>query len=112
MFNAASLDQAASRSRMSAMSAREWIAESLRDSLAIVLTLTIIAMPVAVLLHHVHKQYQITALGYDIAQVTREHRLLVETNKKLKVEAAVQGRTERMTQLASDRFGLAPARPE
>lgn len=67
---------------------------------------------VGILLFHVWNQYQITQLGYRIAEVTHEHRRLLEENKKLSIEAAIQGRSERMTGVARDQFGLEPLKPE
>lgn len=89
-----------------------WCKEASRDLLQIVIVLAVVAVPVALLLSHVHTQYEISQTGYDIAQVTREHRVLAEDLKKLQIEAAVQGRTERMTTLARERYGLSPMRPE
>jgi len=86
--------------------------ESIVDMLQISTIFAVVAIPVALLLSHVHTQYQISQTGYDIARVTREHRSLAEDYKKLQIEAAVQGRTERITNLARERYGLAPTRPE
>lgn len=71
-----------------------------------------VALVCSVLMFHVWNRYQITHLGYEIARVTKEHRDLVEQNRKLSIEVAVQGRTERMTEVARARFGLQPMRPE
>jgi cell division protein FtsL len=76
------------------------------DLLRVLGVMIAVGAPVAILLTHVHHQYEITRLGYQIAQVTREHRSLLETNKKLRVEAAIQGRSERITTVARERFGL------
>jgi len=70
-----------------------------------------IAVVASILLVHVWNQYRITQLGYDIASVTHKHRRLIEENKKLSIEVAVQGRTERMTEVARDNFGLQPLQP-
>ncbi len=89
-----------------------WCKETSRDLLQILMVFAVVAVPVGLLLGHVRTQYEIAQTGYDIAQVTREHRALAEDLKKLQIEAAVQGRTERMTTLARERYGLAPTRPE
>lgn len=84
----------------------------LKDSLrigGIVAALTLVG---GLLMFHVYTQYQIVELGYEIADVTHEHRRLLEQNKKLAIEAAVVGRTERISSVARDRFGLEPVRPE
>lgn len=60
---------------------------------------------------HVWNQYRITQIGYEISQVTSDHRALMEENKKLAIEVAVQGRAERMTSLARERYGLEPLKP-
>ena len=83
-----------------------------RDALTIAQVAAIIVVPVCLLLFHVWNQFRMTDLGYQIAEVTREHRGLLEENKKLSIEAAVQGRTDRMAQLARDQFGLAATRPD
>ena len=84
----------------------------LKDTLrigAIVAALTAVA---GLLMFHVHTQYQIVELGYEIAEVTHQHRRLLERNKKLAIEAAVVGRTERISSVARERYGLEPVRPE
>lgn len=90
---------------------RDWLMDLGRDVGQILLIMAVVAAPVALLLSHVRTQYEIAQTGYDIASVTREHRALTEEHKKLRIEAAVQGRTERMTTVARERFGLEPARP-
>ncbi len=66
----------------------------------------------SILMFHVWNQYQIMDIGYRIAEVTTEHRQLLERNKKLAIEAAVVGRTERLSSVARERYGLAPIGPE
>ena len=90
----------------------EAAAETARDLARVALVTGAAAIPVAILLFHVHNQYEVVRSGYDIAEVTREHKRLAEDNKKLRIEAAVQGRAGRVTQLARERFGLEPTRPE
>ena len=90
----------------------DWLLPTLRDLARVVATVGLVAIPVAILLSHLHVQYDITRTGYTIAQVTRTHRDLTESSRRLQIEAAVQGRTERMTTLAKERFGLEPTRPE
>lgn len=92
---------------------KTWLKNSLiRDAAAILQVGAMMAIPTALLLIHVSNQYRITDLGYQIAQVTAEHRLLLEENKKLTVEARVQGRSDRIAQRARRDFGLIEARPE
>ncbi len=71
----------------------------------------VVAFIATILGVHVWNQYRITNLGYEIAQVTHEHRRLIEEHKKLSIEVAVQGRTERMSEVARERFGLQPVAP-
>ena len=61
---------------------------------------------------HVSQGYRITELGYEIAAVTQEHQHLIEENRKLRLEAAVQGKTERVKDVAEERFGLRPLQPD
>ena len=91
---------------------RDWLVSLARDLASITFLLAAVALPVALVLSHVETQYRIAEAGYEIAEVTREHRQLTEDYKKLKIEAAVQGRTERMSEVARQRFGLEPTRPE
>lgn len=92
---------------------KTWFNKSwVRDTVTILQISAMMAIPTALLLTHVSNQYKITELGYQIAQVTSEHRGLLEENKKLTVEARVQGRSDRMAQMARRDFGLVEARPE
>ena len=91
---------------------QDFLKDSVVDLLQITMVFAVVAIPVALLLSHVHMQYSIAQTGYDIASVTREHRALAEEYKKLQIEAAVQGRTERITTLAKERYGLLPTRPD
>jgi cell division protein FtsL len=88
------------------------ITRMLKDSLRIGVTVAALSVVGSLLMFHVYTQYQIVELGYDIANVTSEHRRLLEQNKKLAIEAAVVGRTERVSSVAKERFGLEPVRPE
>jgi cell division protein FtsL len=83
-----------------------------RDALRVGAVLAVAAALTGILLLHVWNQYQITHLGYRIAEVTHEHRRLLEENKKLSIEAAIQGRSERITGVAREQFGLQPLKPE
>lgn len=90
---------------------RELVTSLARDIVRLAMAAAVVAAPVALLLSHVHTQYAISKAGYDIASVTREHRSLAEENKKLQIEAAVQGRTRRIEAVGKERFGLEPAQP-
>lgn len=88
------------------------IEETLRDLSRLAIILVAVALPVCLLLAHLYTQYRISHLGYRIAEVTREHRRLMEDNKKLRIEAAIQGRQGRLEAVARERFGLEPVSPE
>lgn len=83
-----------------------------KDALRIGAIVGVLAAVVGLLMFHVWNQYRIVQLGYQIADVTHEHRQLIERNKKLSIEAAVVGRTERLSDVARDRYGLEPIKPE
>lgn len=92
---------------------KESIKKSFLGDAAVVLKVFVmIAIPTALLLFHVSTQYRITEAGYEIARVTTEHRHLLEDNKKLTVEARMQGRNDRLAEMARNQFGLAETRPE
>lgn len=83
-----------------------------KDVWRVVSIVALICVPAAILFFHVWTQYQITSLGYEVAEQTREHRQLIEEHRKLSIEASYQGRTERVLSVAQDRFGLQPMQPE
>ena len=62
----------------------------------------------ALLLHYLEERHNVYRLGYEIAEQAREHELLLEENRRLMVEAAVQSRPERLEEEAVDRLGLSP----
>ena len=72
----------------------------------------VLTVAVGLLMFHVWTEYRIVQMGYEIADVTNQHRQLIEDNKKLAIEAAVVGRTERLSSVARARYGLEPVRPE
>lgn len=88
------------------------VTRMLKDSVRVGTTVAALTAVVGLLMFHVWNQYRITQLGYEIADVTHEHRRLIEQNKKLAIEAAVVGRTERLSTLARERYGLEPVQPE
>lgn len=82
------------------------------NSSRVLLVAGFMALVVAILMVHVKNHHEITSLGYAISETTQQHRALMETNKKLSIEAAVIGRSDRVSSMASQRFGLAPRSPE
>ena len=91
---------------------KKWIREMLSNTAIVAKVLLIIAVPTALLLFHVWNQYRITQVGYQIAEVTTEHRVLLEENKKLTVEARIQGRSDRVSRVARQQFGLRETHPD
>ncbi len=91
---------------------RDWLLAACKDLAQITGVIAAVAIPVALLLAHVHTQYEIARSGYEVARVTREHRQLTEDYRKLQIEAAVEGRTARLTEAGKARFGLTHVSPE
>lgn len=89
----------------------EFVKSSFKDAAAVLRAALIVGIPMSLLLFHVWNEYRIVSIGYEIADVTREHRALLEDHKKLSIEAAVQGRTERIASVARTQFGLEQVRP-
>ncbi|WP_162687569.1 cell division protein FtsL [Bradymonas sediminis] len=85
--------------------------ESAADGLRILRVVALVAIPVAMLFFHVWTRYQITDLGYEVAEQTRTHRQLIEEKRKLSIEAAYQGRNDRVLALAREKFGLEELQP-
>lgn len=84
---------------------------SLADGLRILRVTALIAVPIAMLFFHVWTRYQITDLGYEVAEQTRTHRQLIEEQRKLSIEATFQGRSDRVLGLAREKFGLQELQP-
>ncbi len=91
---------------------KKWISQCLSNTAIVAKVMILLAIPTALLLFHVWNQYRITELGYQLAAVTTEHRALLEENKKLVVEARLQGHSERVSQVARYEFGLQEAHPD
>ena len=72
----------------------------------------LVVIPVALLLTHVWYQFQITRLGYKISEETERHEKLVDDHRKLTIETTVESRSERMTEVARERFGLERIEPD
>ncbi|MFU8805148.1 MAG: cell division protein FtsL [Bradymonadaceae bacterium] len=85
---------------------KERCTDFLNDAFCLTRVGLIIAIPMSIFLFHVYTQYRISDMGYQIAEVTQEHRELLEEYKKLSIEAAIQGRSDRVEALARERFGL------
>ncbi len=83
-----------------------------QNAVMVAQVLVLVAVPTGIMLSHVWTQYQITEMGYEIASVTSEHRDLLEENKKLTVEARMQGRSDRVAEVAMKEFGLQEMDPD
>lgn len=84
----------------------------LTDAYRVGRVLLVIAVPVALLLTHVWYQVRITQLGYQISEETERHENLADEHRKLQIETAVEGRSERLADRAKRRFGLEQVEPE
>ena len=91
---------------------KQSIGEFTGNAVVVSKLLLVMAIPTALLLFHVWNQYRITEVGYEIADVTSEHRQLLEEHKKLTVEARLQERSDRVAELARSEFGLEPMSPD
>lgn len=91
---------------------KQWISQCVGNAAIVSKVLILLAVPTGLLLFHVWNQYRITELGYEIAEVTTEHRALLEENKKLTVEARLQGHSDRVSEVAKYQFGLQEAHPD
>lgn len=91
---------------------KEVMWKAVEDGLRILKVAVVVAIPALLLLSHVWTRYQITELGYEVAAQTRLHRQLIEEQRKLSIEAALQGRSERVVARAREQFGLVEVRPE
>lgn len=91
---------------------KQWIRQWMADAIVVGKIVAIIAVPTALLVFHVWHQYRIAEVGYEIADATTEHRKLLEENKKLVVEARLQGRSDRVSKLAEQHFGLREPDPD
>ena len=57
------------------------------------------------------QRHEVYRLGYEMGALTREHDLLLEENRRLLVEAALQSSAERLEQEALERLQLRPTEP-
>ena len=91
---------------------KEYLSQWLSNTAIVAKVALVVAVPTALLLFHVWNQYRITEVGYQIAEVTTEHRNLLEENKRLTVEARIQGRSDRVSTVARQQFNLREAHPD
>ena len=60
------------------------------------------------LLRYLEQRHEVYRLGYEMSALTQEHDLLLEENRRLVVEAALQSSAERLEEEAYQRLGLRP----
>jgi cell division protein FtsL len=84
----------------------------LKDALRVVAFVALLAIPTSLLLTQVYYEYRVTELGYEISEATTEKRTLTEQKRRLKIERAMQARSERVTRVAERRFGLERVGPD
>ncbi|MBN1947597.1 MAG: cell division protein FtsL [Bradymonadales bacterium] len=65
----------------------------------------------AVLLRYLDGRHEVYRLGYDLAAQTQEHSRLLEENRRLLVETALQSNAERLEIEALEWLGLRPTGP-
>lgn len=81
------------------------------DLVWLVICAVVCSLFAGVLLRYLSMRHEVYQLGYKMADETREHSQLLEENRRLVVEAALQGNTERLEQEALERLGLRPTEP-
>lgn len=81
-----------------------------RDATIVVGIIAMVAGVISIFLVHVKNEFQISKIGYERAEITRVHRHLIEENRRLKVEAAMLLRTDRVIAKAKEEFNLFPAK--
>ncbi len=83
-----------------------------RDILWVLVCTAVCAAMVAVLLRNLGMRHDIYRMGYEVTALTEEHSLLLEENRRLAVEAALQSNTERLEAEALDGLRLRQTDPE
>ena len=73
---------------------RDFLNRFTRDVFTIGCMIVLVGITVAVLLVHLTNEFRIAQIGYNVATATSEHRTLIEDHRRLKVEAALLGRTD------------------
>lgn len=81
------------------------------DLVWVLVSAVLCALFVGGLLRHLSQRHEVYNLGYELAEQTREHALLLEENRRLRVEIALQSNAERLEQEALRRLGLRATAP-
>lgn len=91
---------------------KDWLTHFVGNAGRVALVAVLVAVPTTLLLTHVWYQFRITRLGYEISEETDRHEKLADEHRKLEIEATVESRGDRLTDLAKRRFGLERVEPE
>lgn len=91
---------------------KRMISNMCRDGLRVGAWVVLLAIPTSLLLTQVYYEYRATELGYEISEASSKKRQLTDQRRRLKIERAMQARSERVTRVAKQRFGLRRAGPE
>lgn len=83
-----------------------------QGNLTLLVTLLVTSLVVGVLLLQVRHRVRIVELGYEMTELTRDRRQLLEERERLRIEAAISTRTERLDKVARESLGLEPFRPD
>lgn len=67
---------------------------------------------IALLIIQVAYRHRELNLGYQLSEAISQRELLLEQNRKLRIELRVLSRRERLEPLAGKQFNMAPARPD
>lgn len=102
------LDDAEPKAPSRTSEALRQLTPSRQGVIVIALTLMTTSLVVGLLLTEVWYRVQITELGYEMTDLTRERQRLFDERKKLEIEETVNTRTERLDKIARDSLGLEP----
>lgn len=82
-----------------------------RDLLWVLAAAAVCACFAWALLGHLQKRHEVYRLGYQMSALTLEHEMLLEENRRLVVEAALQADVDRLESEALLRLRLRPTEP-
>jgi cell division protein FtsL len=78
--------------------------------MVVLVTLLTTGLVVGLLLMEVWYRIGVVNMGYEMTRLTRERQQLLEDRKRLKIEATVNARTERVDQIGRGSLGLVSVR--
>lgn len=91
---------------------KQWFSELFVNTVVVAKVMLVVAVPTSLLVVHVWNQFRVAQMGYEIAEATSEHEQLLEEQKKLTVEARLQGRSDRVSEMARQQFDLRVPEPD